>query len=68
MSKLVIKDLAESIDLDREAMTAVVGGARVRGHLNPAQVNARATRVVDYPNTLPRQQAEPKTQRHIRSR
>ena len=30
MSKILIKDLAESVDLDREAMNAIAGGARVR--------------------------------------
>jgi hypothetical protein len=30
MSNILIKDLAESVDLDREAMTAIAGGARVR--------------------------------------
>jgi hypothetical protein len=30
MSIIRIKDLAESVDLDREAMTAITGGARVR--------------------------------------
>ena len=54
MSSLVIKDLADSIDLDREAMTSVVGGARVRGQVNPAPLAPRTTRVVDYPDTLPR--------------
>jgi hypothetical protein len=31
MSTIVIKDLPESVDLDRQAMRAVVGGARVTG-------------------------------------
>jgi hypothetical protein len=56
MSRLVIKDLSDSIDLDREAMTSIVGGAHVRGQVNPAQVAPRTTRVVDYPDTLPRTQ------------
>jgi hypothetical protein len=30
MSKIVIKDLPESVELDREAMRAVVGGAAPR--------------------------------------
>ncbi|MCP3726048.1 hypothetical protein M3I53_23450 [Paraburkholderia sp. CNPSo 3272] len=29
MSIIVIKDLTESVELDREAMAAIVGGARV---------------------------------------
>lgn len=31
MATLVIKDLPENVELDREAMLAVVGGARTRG-------------------------------------
>jgi hypothetical protein len=31
MASIVIKDLPESIDLDRQAMTAILGGARARG-------------------------------------
>ena len=31
MSIIVIKDLQESVDLDREAMLAITGGARTRG-------------------------------------
>jgi hypothetical protein len=68
MTKLVIKDLAESIDLDRAAMTSIVGGARVRGQVNPAQANPRATRVVDYPNTLPQSHEAQGTKRSTRSR
>ncbi|HYD82323.1 MAG TPA: hypothetical protein VEC06_21170 [Paucimonas sp.] len=56
MTRIVIKDLAESVDLDRQAMTAIVGGARVRGQLNPAPAGPRARRVVEYPNTLPQAQ------------
>ena len=33
MSIIVIKDLQESVDLDREAMLAITGGARSRGRL-----------------------------------
>jgi hypothetical protein len=32
MTTLVIDDLPESIELDRQAMAAITGGARVRGH------------------------------------
>ncbi|MDT3671447.1 MAG: hypothetical protein ROZ37_14095 [Aromatoleum sp.] len=31
MATIVIKDLPENVDLDREAMRAVIGGARLRG-------------------------------------
>jgi hypothetical protein len=49
MAKIVIKDLADSIDLDREAMTAVVGGSRLsRQQPQPAS----AGRMVIGPNRL----------------
>ncbi|HKU00877.1 MAG TPA: hypothetical protein VJS30_30730 [Paraburkholderia sp.] len=32
MGILVIKDLPESVDLDRQAMAAITGGARVASH------------------------------------
>jgi hypothetical protein len=32
MSTLVIKDLPESVELDREAMAAISGGARIAAH------------------------------------
>lgn len=50
MSKIVIKDLAESIELDRDAMSAITGGARTRGNrssFDPAIF--RSTRIVNYP-------------------
>lgn len=31
MATIVIKDLPENMDLDREAMQAITGGARLRG-------------------------------------
>jgi hypothetical protein len=71
MTKLVIKDLAENTDLDRAAMTSIVGGARVRGQVSPAQANPRAqntTRVVDYPNTLPQSHEAQGSKRSTRSR
>ncbi|APR39068.1 hypothetical protein [Paraburkholderia sp. SOS3] len=55
MAKLVIKDLSASVELDRQAMTAIVGGARVgtrffgaTGDTQPAASRAIA-RVVDFP-------------------
>jgi hypothetical protein len=44
MASIVIKDLSESIDLDRQAMTAITGGARVRG-----RTILRSTRIIQYP-------------------
>ena len=68
MTKLVIKDLTDNTDLDRQAMTAIVGGARVRGSINPAQAEVRSKRVVDYPNTLPRAQGAHDTKRFPRGK
>jgi hypothetical protein len=55
MPKLVIKDLPESIELDRAAMAAIVGGARTGGRFFgvAAQAVPAATRVVDYPAGFP---------------
>ena len=50
MSKIVIKDLTESVELDREAMSAITGGARTRGNqssFDPAIF--RSTKIVNYP-------------------
>jgi hypothetical protein len=57
MSRLVIKDLPESVELDRAAMTAIVGGARTGGRFFGAVAqawpaggaNPAASRVIDYP-------------------
>jgi hypothetical protein len=55
MARLVIKDLSASVELDRQAMTAIVGGARVGtrffsavGETQPAASRTIA-RVVDFP-------------------
>ena len=62
MSNILIKDLAESVDLDREAMTAITGGARVRAS---QAYGERATlvdsRIFSYPMGLARKPLE-KTQ------
>lgn len=50
MSTIAIKDLTESIDLDREAMNTITGGARTRGSQTfPAHTIFRSTRIIDYP-------------------
>jgi hypothetical protein len=50
MPKIVIKDLTESLDLDRKAMTAIVGGARTRGRQpSPALTATPDNCIVDYP-------------------
>jgi len=54
MTKLIIKDLTESVELDREAMTAIVGGARVGARSSiAAPLIPAATRVVEYPPGFP---------------
>ncbi|MEZ0601001.1 hypothetical protein ACAX43_02400 [Paraburkholderia sp. IW21] len=54
MAKLVIKDLADSVELDRQAMAAIVGGARIGARSSAAmQTVPGAARVVDYPPGFP---------------
>jgi len=47
MATIVIKDLSESIALDREAMVAITGGARMRQPY--AGRNLRVNRLVSFP-------------------
>lgn len=55
MATIVIKDLQESVELDRQAMTAITGGARKRARQPvPAQSILRSTRIVSYPPGFPR--------------
>ena len=49
MATIVIKDLTESIDLDRQAMASIIGGARTRGRYIPRRTATSATRIVNYP-------------------
>ncbi|MGO9995910.1 MAG: hypothetical protein ACLPTF_25830 [Steroidobacteraceae bacterium] len=56
MSLITIKDLAQSDDLDREAMRSIVGGGRVS--VRPVQIDqaqAGNGRIVDYPPGFSRQ-------------
>lgn len=54
MSKLVIKDLTDSVELDREAMAAIVGGARIGARQSGAvQPAPGSLRVVEYPPGFP---------------
>jgi hypothetical protein len=52
MATITIKDLSENTDLDRKAMQAISGGARLRFHagsLRPAgKAPARPERIVDF--------------------
>jgi len=54
MAVIVIKDLSESIDLDRAAMSAIVGGARTGGAQarHPLRRTALA-RLIQYPTGFP---------------
>jgi hypothetical protein len=54
MSKIVIKDLPESVELDREAMRAVVGGAAPRlGMVSPRSCFFAAPLRFETPKILP---------------
>jgi hypothetical protein len=54
MTAIVIKDLPDSIDLDREAMHAIIGGARTAGtYRGPGHRATGAARLVRYPGGLP---------------
>lgn len=54
MTKLIIKDLSDSVELDRQAMAAIVGGARIGARLNVAAPLVPASaRVVEYPPGFP---------------
>ena len=46
MSIIVIEDLSENIDLDRQAMRAITGGARTSGRQTP--VRSKAAGIVNY--------------------
>ncbi|HYC41940.1 MAG TPA: hypothetical protein VEB70_03005 [Noviherbaspirillum sp.] len=48
MATIVIKDLTENIDLDRQAMASIIGGARTRGRFIPRRAT-NTTRIVNYP-------------------
>jgi hypothetical protein len=54
MSVIVIKDLAESMELDREAMAAILGGSRSPRPAFPRQVNFRSGRLFSYPGAVAR--------------
>lgn len=52
MAKIFIKDLPESVDLDRRAMLAIAGGARLGGQRNilPGTL-FRNARIIAYPGS-----------------
>jgi hypothetical protein len=50
MAVIKIKDLADSLDLDREAMIAIVGGSRTGAHPGfRARPAASGNRLFNYP-------------------
>jgi hypothetical protein len=50
MALITIKDLQQSIELDRKAMLAIVGGARAGVRpIDLAGTQLRSGRIVDYP-------------------
>ncbi|CAG9174220.1 MULTISPECIES: hypothetical protein [Cupriavidus] len=56
MAVIVIKDLSESIDLDRDAMTAILGGSRSGGAAGRGWHGIRQrgpSRLVTYPQGWP---------------
>ena len=57
---LILKDLPQSDDLDREAMRSIVGGGRTGGrpaHIDQARIDSG--RIVDYPPGFGRQVPTP---------
>ncbi|HVK56765.1 MAG TPA: hypothetical protein VM532_17275 [Burkholderiales bacterium] len=49
---ITIKDLPESVDLDRKAMAAITGGARIRAPQSIlASTMSRRTLIANYPTT-----------------
>jgi hypothetical protein len=51
MAAILIKDLPDSVELDKQAMSAIVGGARTRASktLRTYATPAGSTRIVNFP-------------------
>ncbi|MDR5857343.1 hypothetical protein P9239_00790 [Caballeronia sp. LZ062] len=49
MAVIKIRDLADSVELDRQAMASIAGGARERVRPSFRILHANPQRVVDYP-------------------
>jgi hypothetical protein len=49
MSTIVIKDLSESVELDREAMVAITGGSRIGGRQPFVGRQLRSKGLVTFP-------------------
>lgn len=53
MTTIAIKDLPENVELDRQAMQAISGGARTGGRQNfPGRPMLQSARLIDYPGAL----------------
>ncbi len=62
MATIAIKDLPEGVDLDRQAMLAITGGARFAqrqnfpaGALTGSLAGLRSARIINYPGGFPGQ-------------
>lgn len=54
MAVIVIRDLSENVDLDREAMSAIMGGARAAGSPRLQSIrHGHVTRLIQYPQGFP---------------
>ncbi|WP_454763295.1 hypothetical protein [Cupriavidus campinensis] len=53
MAVIVIKDLTENVDLDREAMTAITGGTRTAGGHHWQAHRRTLARLIQYPQGFP---------------
>lgn len=57
MTTISIKDLPDSVELDRQAMAAIVGGARNGARYGSLLAAAsRPARLIDYPQGFPSMQ------------
>ncbi|MGF6753628.1 hypothetical protein [Paraburkholderia sp. GAS334] len=61
MTLLVVTDLTESVELDRQAMAAIVGGTRIGAH-HIARPAPDAPRVIDWPPGFPAARQAPLTE------
>lgn len=53
MATIVIKDLPESLELDRQSMLAIAGGARIGArHGLAGRTLPSSTRIINYPATI----------------
>jgi hypothetical protein len=59
MAIIVIKDLSDSIDLDRQAMLAISGGARSGRPWQTLAGLSQDKRIVDYPPGMARRKTAP---------